>query len=189
MQARVSNLHCISSSHKERPPSISIYKCRYCPKTFSTASWKYQHQARHKGLKYQCGVETCSKLFQYEYQLRDHIKKHTKKGLYTCSVRGCKQERFATIRARNYHEQGHFVEAKDYLICDFKKEGSDQICGKSFARKNLYTQHRKGHEGKKFVARCGKVFNWPNSKKYHQDNCEECKTLKAKQNKRFKKEK
>ena len=45
------------------------YKCRYCPKTFNSASWKYQHQARHKGLRYQCSVDSCSKLFQFGYQL------------------------------------------------------------------------------------------------------------------------
>ena len=35
-------------------------KCRYCPKTFNSALWKYQHQARHKGLRYQCSVDSCS---------------------------------------------------------------------------------------------------------------------------------
>ena len=165
------------------------YKCKYCPKTFASASWKYQHQARHKGLKYQCSVNTCNKLFQFTYQLWDHIKKHTRKGLYTCSVRGCKKPGFTTIRARNYHEQGHFVQDKDQFICDFKEEGSDEVCGKTFARKNLYTQHRNGHVGKKYVARCGKIFNWPNARKYHQDNCDECKRIKDKKLKRFKKEK
>ena len=57
------------------------YKCRNCPKTFNSALWKYQHQARHKGLRYQCSVDSCSKLFQFGYQLCDHIKKHAKKGI------------------------------------------------------------------------------------------------------------
>ena len=173
--------------HIKKDHPLYKFKCKYCPKTFESASWRYQHQARHKGLRYECCVETCSRLFQYEYQLRDHMKKHTQKGLYTCSVRGCKKKGFTTVRARNYHEQGHFVEEKDHFQCDYKKKGSDVICGKTFARKNLYTQHQKGHIGKKCVARCGKVFNWPNSKKYHQDNCEECRKILAKQRQRFKK--
>ena len=164
------------------------YKCRYCPKTFSSASWKYQHQARHKGLKYQCGLDTCGKLFQFAYQLRDHKKKHTKKGLYTCSIRGCKKG-FTTKRARNYHEQDHMVSDKEKLVCDFKQKDTDEPCGKTFSRPNLLKQHMNGHIGKKLVSHCGKVYNWPNARKYHQDNCEECQKSKVKPLYRFKTEK
>ena len=122
------------------------YKCRYCPKTFNSASWKYQHQARHKGLRYQCSVDSYSKLFQFGYQLCDHIKKHTKKALYTCSSCGCGKG-FTTKRARTYHQKQHSMTDSDQFLCDYKFPQDGKVCGKSFQRKNLLTQHMNGHIG------------------------------------------
>ena len=153
------------------------YKCRYCPRTFTSASWKYQHQARHKGLRYQCSVDACSKLFQFGYQLHDHIKKHTKKALYTCSSRGCRKG-FTTKHARKYHEEQHSLSDSDNFTCDYKI--SDKPCGKTFHRKNLLAQHMNGHIGQQLTTYCGKIYNWPNSRKYHQDKCDECKAVKEK---------
>ena len=100
----------VFSSHKKLTEHISKdhpefkYSCRYCPKKFESASWKYQHQARHKGLKFKCPVDTCGKLFQFGYQYRDHQRKHTRKGLYLCSTRNCGKV-FTTKRARTFHEK------------------------------------------------------------------------------------
>ena len=163
------------------------YKCRYCPKTFNSSSWKYQHQARHKGLQYQCGVEECSRLFQYAYQLRDHMKIHTGEQLYVCSTRKCGKG-FTTKRARTYHEKKHSLTKADKLLCDYK-DSDNKVCGKKFERIALLTQHKNGHFGKKYVTRCGKVYNWPNSKKYHQDRCDLCKEIKQKELLKFKKKK
>ena len=172
---------------KEAHPEYK-YKCRYCPKTFNSSSWKYQHQARHKGLQYQCGVEECSKLFQFAYQLRDHMKKHTGDKLYVCSTRKCGKG-FTTKRARTYHEQSHSLSPKDVFTCDYKESDTEKACGKKFQRKNLLTQHRNGHFGKKYVTYCGKVYNWPNARKYHQDNCDLCKEIKEKRRLKYKKKK
>ena len=162
------------------------YKCRYCPKTFNSASWKYQHQARHKGLQYQCGVEECLKLFQFEYQLRDHMKKHTGNKLYVCSTRKSGKG-FTTKRARTYHELKHSLTTSDTFTCDYKESDDADICGKTFERKALLTQHLNGHFGKKYVTYCGKVYNWPNSKKYHQGRCDLCKEIRDKQHQKYKK--
>ena len=56
---------------KEHHPEFR-YKCRYCPKTFASCSWKYQHQNRHRGLRFKCSIKDCGKLFQFSYQLEDH---------------------------------------------------------------------------------------------------------------------
>ena len=166
------------------------YKCRYCPKTFNSASWKYQHQARHKGLRYQCSVDSCSKLFQFGYQLRDHIKKHTKKALYTCSSPGCSKG-FTTKHARTYHQKQHSMIASDKFLCDYKFPQDSNVCGKSFQRKNLLKQHMNGHIGQQLTTYCSKIYNWPNARKYHQDNCKDCTAVKEKNKAvyRFKKEK
>ena len=166
------------------------YKCRYCPKTFNSVSWKYQHQARHKGLRYQCSVDSCSKLFQFGYQLQDHIKKHTKKALYTCSSHGCNKG-FTTKHARTYHQKQHSMTASDKFLCDYKFPQDGKVFGKSFQRKNLLKQHMNGHIGWQLTTYCGKINNWPNARKYHQDNCKDCTAVKEKNKAiyRFKKEK
>ena len=164
------------------------YKCRYCPKTFNSSSWKYQHQAHHKGLQYQCGVQECSRLFQYGYQLCNHMKVHTGDQLYVCSTRKCGKG-FTTKRARTYHEQKHSLTKADTLVCDYKASDTEEVCGKRFERLALLTQHKNSHFGKKYVTRCGKVYNWPNSKKYHQDRCDLCKEIKEKELLKFKKKK
>ena len=140
------------------------YKCKYCPKTFNSASWKYQYQARHQGLRYQCSVDSCSKLFQFGYQLRDHIKKHTKKALYTCSSHGCGKG-FTTKRVRTYHQKQHSMTALDQFLCDYKFPQGGKVCCKSFQRKNLLKQHMNGHIGRQLTTYCGKIYNWPNARK------------------------
>ena len=161
---------------KEHHPEFR-YKCRYCPKTFASCSWKYQHQNRHRGLRFKCSIKDCEKLFQFSYQLEDHKRKHTRKALFVCSTRDCLKG-FTMKRARTYHEKTHDLEGKKEFVCDYAKNGKP--CGKDFQRKELLEQHFRGHVGKKLVTHCGKTFNWPNSRKYHQDRCETCKAEKKK---------
>ena len=92
---KCSSCQGIFSSHRKLTEHVKQdhpefnYSCWYCPKQFESASWKYQHQARHQGLKFKCAVATCGKLFQFGYQYRDHHKKHSQKELYLCSTRNC----------------------------------------------------------------------------------------------------
>ena len=114
----------VFSSHKKLTQHVKDdhpefkYSCRYCPKKFESASWKYQHQARHKGLKFKCSVDSCGKLFQFGYQYRDHQKKHTRKGLYLCSTRDCGRV-FTTKRARTFHKK-NTASQKRPLFVDLK---------------------------------------------------------------------
>ena len=172
----VANYSDLTKHIKEHHPEFR-YKCRYCPKTFASSSWKYQHQNRHRGLRFKCSIKDCGKLFQFSYQLEDHKRKHTRKALYVCSTRDCLRG-FTTKRARTYHEKKHDLEGKKEFVCDFAKNGKP--CGKDFERKELLEQHFRGHVGKKLVTHCGKTYNWPNSRKYHQDRCDTCKAEKKK---------
>lgn len=151
------------------------YKCKYCPKLFNSASWKYQHQDRHRGLRFMCPYKKCAKLCQFGYQLRDHVKKHSRKALYVCSTRDCLKA-FNTKRARTFHEKKHSMDGSKNFICNFKPSDNDPPCGKAFERKEYLQQHAAGHKTLKLVSRCGKKrFNWPNSRRYHQQRCDDCK--------------
>ena len=161
----------ITKHIKEDHPEFR-YKCRYCPKTFRSASWKYQHQSRHKGLHFKCSIKDCGKLFQFKYQLDDHKRKHTRKALYVCSTRDCLKAS-TTKRAHTYHEKKHDLEGRKDFVFDYAKNG--KVCGKDFQQKELLEQHFNGHIGKKLVTHCGKSYNWLNSHKYHQDCCNTCK--------------
>ena len=160
------------------------YKCKHCPKMFNSNSWRYVHQKRHEGLRYKCPYKKCGKLFQFYYQVRDHFKVHSRRKMYVCPTRDCLKE-FSTKRARKYHEESHNLDpqVKDY-ICNFKDD-QDGVCGKAFQRKELMVQHKRSH-ARKFVSHCGKVSNWPNSRKYHQDRCDDCKAIAKKNAREFK---
>ena len=169
----------IKENHKDYK-----YQCKHCPKLFNSNSWRYVHQKRHEGLRYKCPSRKCGKLFQFYYQVRDHFKKHSRRKMYVCPTRDCLKE-FTTKRARKYHEQIHDLDpqVRDY-VCNFKEEDGS-VCGKAFQRKELMNQHRRSHAGK-YVSHCGKVSNWPNSRKYHQDRCDNCKEIIAKKALEFK---
>ena len=121
-------IHILTKHIKEKHPEFR-YKCRYCPKTFRSSSWKYQHQNRHKGLCFKCSIKDCGKLFQFKYQLDDHKQKHTRKALYVCSTRDCLKG-FTTKRAHTYHEKKHDLEGRKDFVCDYAKNG--KFCGKEF---------------------------------------------------------
>ena len=88
-----------------------------------------------------------------------------------CSTRDCLKG-FTTKRALTYHEKKHDLEGKKDFVCDYAKNG--KVCGKDFQLKELLDQHFNGH--------IGKSYNWPNSRKYHQDRCDICKKEMKKNN-------
>ena len=80
------------------------------------------------------------------------------------------------------NEQGHSTKKKHSItektfICGFKPSDDAKPCPKKFERKAYRDQHLNGHFSKKLKTYCGKVYNWPNSRKYHQDKCDQCKTI------------
>ena len=122
-----------------------------------------------------CKYKKCGKLFQFGYQIRDHMKKHTRKALYVCSTRDCLKE-FTTKRAHTFHAKSHSMDGSKKFVCTFKAKDTDTPCGKAFERKEYLEQHKAGHKTFKLVSRCGKKhFNWPNSRCYHQERCDDCK--------------
>ena len=161
------------------------YCCKYCRKCFNSNSWRYQHQLRHEGLRYKCPEQSCGKLYQFYYQIRDHWKKHSRRKLYTFETRDCLKG-FTTKRALNYHKRIHNLDPtiKEYT-CDFVANEHGDFCGKFFSRKELLDQHKRAHK-KAYVTYCGKTYGWPNSCKYHQDHCDTCKSIVAKKHKQYK---
>ena len=117
-------------------------------------------------------MENC---FNLDTSTKDHQKKHSQKELYLCSTRNCGRV-FTTKRARTFHEKKHSITGKEF-ICGFKASDDAVPCPKAFERKAYRDQHLNGHFSKKLKTYCGKVFNWPNSRKYHQDKCEQCKMM------------
>ena len=83
---------------------------------------------------------------------------------------------FTTKRARTFHEKKHSITEKTF-ICGFKASDDAKPCQKKFESKAYRDQHLNGHFGKKLKTYCGKVYNWPNSRKYHQDKCDQCQTM------------
>ena len=47
----------------------------------------------------------------------------------------------------------------------------------TFYTQSNFNQHRKGSHGTGFKSRCGKVDKWPELRKKHQEECEECKNI------------
>ena len=125
---------------KENHPEFR-YKCRYCPKTFRSSSWKYQHQNRYKGIRFKCSIKDCGKLFQFKYQLDDNKWKHTRKTLYVCSTRDCLKG-FTTKRAHTYHEKKHDLDGKKDFVCDYAKNG--KFVAKIFNGKNYLSSTSMG---------------------------------------------
>ena len=80
------------------------------------------------------------------------------------------------------NEQGHSMKKNTAsqirpLFVDLKHLMMQSHVTKKFERNAYHDQHLNGHFGKKLKTYCGKVYNWPNSCKYHQDKCDQCKTM------------
>ena len=161
------------------------YRCKYCRKTLTAIRGDTSTNFGMKVSVTSGPDEKCAKLFQFYYQVRDHWKKHSKRKLYTCEIRDCLKG-FMTKRALNYHKRSHNLDpnTKQYA-CDFVINDDRDFCGKRFSRKNLLDQHKRAHN-KDYVTHCGKTYAWPNSCKYHQDRCDQCKGIMAKKRKEFK---
>ncbi|ETN43528.1 uncharacterized protein HMPREF1541_02687 [Cyphellophora europaea CBS 101466] len=64
-----------STSTSQASVSKKTHPCTVCDKTYATSSGLQRHLESHKGTKYKCGIEGCSKmLMRYDSVIR-HIKK------------------------------------------------------------------------------------------------------------------
>ena len=101
--------------------------------------------------------------------MEEYKKVHTKKNLYICPSRGwCKS--YTTKGALKAHMVIH--EDKTFLCPE---------CGKSFNMKPNLDQHRQGKHLGRWVATCGKRYQWPAPMHHHERLCLQCRKIEQKQ--------
>ena len=88
---------------EENHPDIR-YKCRWCSREFKTYNGRLKRLLIHKGYSYQCDV--CFKTFPYPSRLKEHSRRHTRRGVIPCITKGCPST-FTTKRALKQHMQVH----------------------------------------------------------------------------------
>ena len=91
-------------------------KCKYCEKTYSTASGCVQHMKVHEETKYayECYIGDCAKGFTRESLLRRHIRNvHFGFKQYVCKVcrKGYTKKRHLVHHVVKYHATVKDVEA------------------------------------------------------------------------------
>ena len=62
------------------------FMCSYCNKQFATANGHYKHEQSHGIFTHKCPYNNCHSSFQFPSGLKAHVKTHTGKGLYRCTV-------------------------------------------------------------------------------------------------------
>ena len=147
------------------------FKCSQCDKTYSSRNAQMRHERGHAGMPFSCS--DCDYTCMFSYELKNHVKRHTGRGLYPCTYRGC-QKQFTTKKGMIQHAQVHDDEQ---YTCD--------ICGKpGFNTKGYLRQHKKRHN-KGFIARCGLTYKHPTGRSLHQKNCDQCKLKKKEKKKKL----
>ena len=138
-----------------------VFKCSECNNTYASRNAQLRHERSHRGMLFSCN--DCSYTCQFNYELKNHVKKHTGTGLYPCISRGCTKT-FTTKKGMKQHLQVH---QNLNLSCD--------VCGKDgFTTRGYLRQHKKGQHGIGFVSRCGFKSKHPTARRNHQKECEEC---------------
>ncbi|KRT78247.1 zinc-finger associated domain containing protein [Oryctes borbonicus] len=123
------------------------FKCKYCPKAFTTEKCRDSHMKSHWGENaFQC--KTCNKSFIAKSHLTEHMKFHNDSSKkFLCSECG---QRF--IRS-------------DYLMVHMRRHRGEKpfkckFCGKGFPRTTDLTVHERYHTGEKthLCVICGRGF-------------------------------
>ena len=99
------------------------YKCRKCAKTFETVTGRYKHELYHKFEKeFKC--KYCEKTCMFKSEMADHLRTHTGKNMFVCSVDGCENS-YASKRACKAHERSHTLQS---VYCQHLLEDKT-VCG------------------------------------------------------------
>ena len=151
----------------ERHP-LYRFECNLCKKDFPSFGSKYRHeQQEHKPMRHFCVV--CGLRHIYKSELDKHVAVHNTVLPFQCGQCG---KRFAQKKSLNRHEDVHKNKSFVCSVCDKVSETKDR----------LYT-HFRGAHGKGYRAKCGKHFQWPATRARHQQGCDPCKEIIAREQK------
>ena len=151
------------------------YKCRTCSKTFETITGRYKHELYHKFEKeFKC--KYCKKTCMFKSEMDDHMRTHTGKNMFVCSINGCENS-YASKRACTAHEKSHTLQS---VYCQQLLEDKKTVCGQECVSNNHLKQHIRGMHGKGWLSPCGKRFSWPSTMYSHKSECKKCKKMSKK---------
>ena len=149
------------------------FQCSHCGKVYATSNGLWKHTNKHFAPSHVCPWEDCNRKCYYKSELKAHIKTHTQEGLIQCTWRGC-DKKFVSNKSMYGHLETHNDRT---FYCE--------DCERVFQTKYLYKQHMVGKHSDKaenpesvgLVAKCGKIFKWPEERARHQENCDDCKKI------------
>ncbi|XP_064411564.1 zinc finger protein 723-like [Latimeria chalumnae] len=134
------------NEYKQIIPSVKLYKCTECRKSFTQVGALNIHKQTHTGLKPHKCME-CGKSYAQVRGLTLHKRTHTKEKPYKCLQCG---KSFTWAQSFKIHKQTHTGE-KQYICTE---------CGKSFTQFENLKVHKRLHTGEKpyQCTECGKHF-------------------------------
>ena len=141
------------------------YKCKICAKEFRNFHTKYRHENEHKPPTKFCGV--CGKGYYFQSELNKHVAVHSEVLPYRCPSCG---KHFAQAKSLSRHQELH---SNKTVVCS----QCDKVC----ASQDRYYSHYRGAHGKGYTAKCGKHYEWPAARARHQENCDACTDIIAKE--------
>ena len=102
-----------------------------------------------------CPYETCTKSFNRQARLTEHLRSHTNERPFSCSEDGCDKAFFRDTHLKHHIRSAHINERTYHCL----KPG----CGKSFATGTRLRRHQAGHEDReKYTCRgydgCNETF-------------------------------
>ena len=97
--------------------------------------------------------------------------KADKHGRFKCPKRACYRD-YGTKRALHRHLQNNHSGKKRYHCLNKNSDNTD--CIKHYSSQQLLNQHIQGEHGPGFEAYCGDIFRWPHERRFHQEECDDC---------------
>ena len=141
------------------------FKCSLCPRDFASFHTKYRHEKEHNPPTIFCNV--CGKGYYFQSELNKHSGVHSEVLPYPC--RKC-DKRFAQAKSLSRHQELH---SNSTVVCS----ECDKVC----ESQDRYYSHYHGTHGKGYTAKCGKHYQWPATHARHQNSCDKCIEIIAKE--------